>query len=161
MNAAQRILILAGIALIAFTMAFGVAYALFDEHQTLVGMGMHMASGFMEASAGNMQAAHAALDAYGSLSQEYRNEVHSHGHWGMLALILIVLGLVFKRLTLSAGQAVVLASILALSAALFPLGVLMQIGPAAGLGKVFSMLGSSGMILGLLVAVYGLLRPSD
>ncbi len=160
MNTAQRILVLAGIALIACTMVFGVGYALFDEHQTLVGMGTHLATGFMEASGGNMEAAYAALDSYGSLSQEYRNEVHSHGHWGMLSLILIVLGLVFRRLSLSEGQGVLLAWVLALSAALFPLGVLLQIGPAAGLGKVFSMLGSSGMILGLLLAVYGLLRPS-
>ena len=50
MNTAQRILVLAGIALIACTMVFGVGYALFDEHQTLVGMGTHLATGFMEAS---------------------------------------------------------------------------------------------------------------
>jgi hypothetical protein len=161
LNTAQRILILAGVTLIASTMAFGVGYALFDEHQTLVGMGTLMATGFMEASAGNMEAAYAALDAYAALTQEYRNEVHSHGHWGMLSLILIVLGLVFQRLSLSDGQAVMLASVLALSAALFPLGVLLQIGPAAGLGKVLSMAGSGGMILGLLAAVYGLLRPQN
>ncbi|MGI9296034.1 MAG: hypothetical protein ACR2PS_18780, partial [Pseudomonadales bacterium] len=83
MNTAGRILILTGIGLIASTMCFGVAYAIFDEHQTLVGMGTHMATGFMEASGGNMEAAFAALDAYGALTQEYRNEVHSHGHWGM------------------------------------------------------------------------------
>ena len=84
MNRAQRILILSGLALIAFTMAYGVAYALFDEHQTLVGMGTQMATGFMEASGGDMDAAYAALDSYGALTLEYRNEVHSHGHWGML-----------------------------------------------------------------------------
>ena len=47
MNTAQRILILSGLALIACTMAYGVAYAIFDEHQTLVGMCTAMASGFM------------------------------------------------------------------------------------------------------------------
>lgn len=46
MTSAQRNLILSGIALTAMTMAFGVDYALFDEHQTLVGMGPHMATGF-------------------------------------------------------------------------------------------------------------------
>jgi hypothetical protein len=158
MNTAQRVLILTGIALIAITMAFGVGYAIFDEHQTLVGMGMAMTTGFAEAAMGNMEAAYAAMDVYGSLGQEYRYEVHSHGHWGMLSLILIVLGLVFRRLNLSEGQALMLAWVLALSATLFPLGVLLQIGPAAGLGKVLSMLGSVGMILGLLAAVYGLLK---
>jgi len=159
MNTAQRILILTGLALIACTMVYGVAYALFDEHQTLVGMGTQMATGFMEASGGNMEAAYAALDSYGALTREYRYEVHSHGHWGMLALILIVLGLSFNRLALAEKHGVLLAWLLAASAALFPLGVLLQIGPLAGFGKILSVAGSSGMVLGLLIAVYGLLKP--
>jgi hypothetical protein len=158
MTTPQRILILTGIALIVCTMAFGVGYALFDEHQTLVGMGMQMASGFMEASGGDMEAAYTALDSYGAISQEYRNEVHSHGHWGMLSLILIVLGLTFDRMALGEKQGLLVASVLALSATLFPLGVLLQIGPAAGIGKVFSIAGSMGMVFGLLGAVYGLLK---
>ncbi len=44
MTTAQRILILTGIFLIASTMAFGVGYAIFDEHQTLEGMGISMAT---------------------------------------------------------------------------------------------------------------------
>ena len=160
MNGAQRILILSGLALIAFTMAYGVAYALFDEHQTLVGMGTQMATGFMEASGGDMDAAYAALDSYGALTLEYRNEVHSHGHWGMLSLILIILGLSFNRMGLAEKQGVLLACVLAASAALFPLGVLLQIGPAAGFGKILSVAGSIGMVLGLLAAVYGLLRSN-
>ena len=158
MNAAQRILILTGIALIAITMAFGVGYALFDEHQTLVGMGTLMATGFMEAAGGDMTAAFAALDAYGELSREYRNEVHSHGHWGMLSLILICLGLMFDRLALNERQGLLLAALLAASAATFPLGVLLQIGPAAALGKVLAIIGSAGMVVGLLGAVWGILR---
>jgi hypothetical protein len=158
MNTAQRILILTGIALIACTMVFGVGYALFDVHQTQVGMGTFMATGFMEASGGNMEAAFTALDSYGALTQEYRNEVHSHGHWGMLSLVLIVLGLTFNRLAIAEKQATVLAGILAASAALFPLGVLLQIGPAAALGKIFSIAGSVGLVVGLLIVVYGLLK---
>ncbi len=160
MNRAQRILILSGLALIAFTMAYGVAYALFDEHQTLVGMGTQMATGFMEASGGNMDAAYAALDSYGALTLEYRNEVHSHGHWGMLSLILIVLGLSFDRLALAEKHCVLLACLLAASATLFPLGVLLQIGPAAGVGKILAVGGSIGMVLGLLLTVFQLLKKS-
>ena len=158
MTAPQRILILTGIALIAITMAFGVGYTIFDEHQTLMGMGVHMATGFTEAARGDMDASFAALDAYGALNQEYRNEVHSHGHWGMLSLILIVLGLVFERMALADKQRLALAWLLALSAALFPLGVLLQIGPAAAFGKLLSVAGSAGMVLGLLIAAWGLVR---
>jgi hypothetical protein len=152
MSSAQRVLILTGIALIACTMAFGVGYALFDEHQTLVGIGTQLATGFMEAAGGDMESSYAAL------SQEYRNEVHSHGHWGMLSLILIVLGLAFDRVAFSEKTVLLLACLLATSTVLFPLGVLLQIGPAAAIGKIFSVAGSIGMILGLLITVYGLLR---
>ena len=158
---AQKILILTATFLIAFTMAFGVAYALFDEHQTLVGMGTLMATGFMEAAEGNMEASFVALDSYGALAREYGYEVHAHGHWGMLALILLILGLVFKRLGLSEAQGIALAWLLALSAVLFPLGVLLQIGPAASLGKLLAAPASAGMVLGLLVAAWALLRESE
>jgi hypothetical protein len=161
MNSAQRVLILTGVFLIACTMVFGVAYAIFDEHQTLVGMGVQMATGFAEAAKGDMGAAFSALDSYGAISAEYRNEVHSHGHWGMLSLILIVLGLVFDRLSLGEGKTLALAWLLALSATLFPLGVLLQIGPAAALGKVLSVPASMGMILGLLIAAWALARKTQ
>lgn len=158
MNSPRKILISTGLALIAMTMFYGVGYAVFDEHQTLVGMGVAMATGFVEAAAGNMTAAFESFDAYGALGQEYRNEVHSHGHWGMLALILIVLGLVFNRVAFTEQQRKVLAWILALSATLFPLGVLLQIGPAASLGNILSLMGSAGMVLGFLATAYGLMK---
>ena len=158
MIAPQKILLLTGTLLIAITMMYGVGYAIFDEHQTLVGMGVHMATGFAEAARGDMGASYEALEAYGALRQEYGFEIHSHGHWGMLSLVLIILGLVFKRLHLSARGGLMLAWTLALSTALFPLGVVMQIGPVAALGKVLSTAGSIGVILGLVVAVICLLR---
>ena len=158
MTTAQRILILAGIFLIACTMAFGAGYAIFDEHQTLECMGISLATGFMEAAGGDLDAAFAALDRYGSISAEYRHEVHSHGHWGMLSIILIVVGLVFNRLGLSEKHGLLLAGLLSISAALFPLGVLLQIGPAAGLGKLLSMPASAGLVLGLLIVAWLLLQ---
>lgn len=161
MNSAKSILILTGIALIACTMVFGVGYALFDEHQTLTGMGMFMAGGFMEAASGNMNAAFESLDAYGALSREYRSEIHSHGHWGMLSLILIILGLMFDRVALSEKNGILLASLLAFSTATFPLGVLLQIGPAAGIGEVLSVIGSVGMVIGLLVAALSILKNNS
>jgi hypothetical protein len=159
MTGAQRILILTGVFLIAATMAFGVIYAIFDEHQTLVGMGVLMATGFIEAAQGNMDAAFTALDNYGALTREYRSEVHAHGHWGMLSLILIVLGLVYNRLALSERNGLLLAWLLSLSAFLFPLGVLFQIwAVTASIGKLLSVPASLGMVIGLLVAAWGLLN---
>jgi hypothetical protein len=158
MNSPQRVLVLTGLFLIAFTMAFGVWYAIFDEHQTLVGMGVHMATGFAEMAAGNPEASTTALENYADLSREYGREVHAHGHWGMLSLVLIIIGLAFNRLSLGERQGLLLAWLLALSAALFPLGVLLQIGPAAGLGKLLSVPASLGMVLGLLVSAWALIK---
>ena len=77
MSSPQRVLVLTGLFLIAFTMAFGVWYAIFDEHQTLVGMGVHMATGFAEMAAGNPEASTTALENYAALSREYGREVHA------------------------------------------------------------------------------------
>ncbi len=163
MSSAQRVLILTGLFLIAMTMAYGVLYAIFDEHQTLVGMGMLMAGSFVEAAQGNMDAAFASLEAMGALSQEYRYEVHSHGHWGMLSLVLIVVGLVFNRLGLSERNGQWLAWLLAASAFLFPFGVLLHIWqPTTAVGAVLTVPGSAGMILGLLIVAWCLARePAD
>jgi hypothetical protein len=158
MTTPQRILILTGLLLIAFTMAFGVWYAIFDEHQTLVGMGVHMATGFAEMASGNVAASNTALENYADLSREYGREIHAHGHWGMLSLILIIIGLAFNRLAIGERQGVILAWVMALSAALFPLGVLMQIGPAAGLGKLLTVPASLGMVLGLLISAWTLIK---
>ena len=65
---------------------------------------------------------------------------------------------VFDRVSFAENWRIMLAWLLALSATLFPLGVLLQIGPAAGLGGILSLLGSAGMVLGLLATAYGLIK---
>lgn len=160
MIVAQRVLIFTGIFLITCTMAFGVGYAIFDEHQTLMGMGVQLATSFINAAYGDLDGAYQALDRFGQISREYRNEVHAHGHWGMLSLILIVLGLAFEQLPLSNKSAQHLAWLLALSAVSFPLGVLLQITDAVVVGKAFSIVGSLGMASGLLLSVWLLIRKS-
>jgi hypothetical protein len=40
----------------------------------------------------------------------------------------------------------------------FPLGVLLQIGPLASLGKVLAVLGTIGLVLAMFVIVIGVLR---
>lgn len=161
MHLENRILILSGLSLIAMTMFFGVYYAVFDEHQTLVGMGVAMMNGFVEAAAGDRVAAYAALQQYGEIAAEYKREIHFHGHWGFLSLILILYGLVVHKLGYGRRVRVGLASGLATSAAVFPLGVLLQIGPLASLGKVLAVLGTIGLVLAMFVIVIGVLRGQE
>jgi hypothetical protein len=162
MSYAQKILILTGVLLIGITMLFGSGYALFDQQQTLVGMGMAMTQGFTEAAQSNMHAAHAAMEQFGAISQEYRRKIHAHGHWGVLSLILLILGLVFNRLQLSDKNQQLLAWLLSASAFLFPLGVLLQIWAlTAPIGALLAIPASSGMIIGLLITGWALLKEPD
>ena len=154
----NRILIVAGLALVILTMAFGVWYALFDEHQTLVGMGVSMANGFADAARGDLESAYLSLDKYAAISREYHAEVHFHGHWGMLGLILIVYGVIMDSLSYSARTRLILAVLLASSATMFPLGVLLQASALHAVGKSIAMLGSVGMVLGMIALAAGVLR---
>ena len=161
MHLENRILILSGLSMIAMTMFFGVYYAVFDEHQTLVGMGVAMMNGFVEAAGGDEAAAYAALQQYGEIAAEYKREIHFHGHWGFLSLVLILYGLVVHKLGYGRRARAGVAAGLATSAAAFPLGVLLQIGPLALFGKVLAVLGTVGLVLAMLVIVIGVLRGHE
>ena len=161
MNRENRILILTGLAMIAATMFYGFWYAVFDEHQTLVGMIVALMNGFLEAARGNLPGAYDAIGEYGRIAREYRREVHFHGHLGFLSLILILYGLVAHTIRFSQRTRELLAMCLAASAALFPIGILLQIGPMAGLGEILAILGSIGLVLGMFVVVVGILRRQE
>jgi hypothetical protein len=161
MHLENRILIFSGLSLTAMTMFFGFYYAVFDEHQTLVGMGVAMMNGFVEAAGGDRVAAYAALQQYGEIAAEYKREIHFHGHSGFLGLVLILYGLVVHKLGYGRRARVGVASGLATSAAVFPLGVLLQIGPLASLGKVLAVLGTIGLVLAMFVIVIGVSRGQE
>ncbi len=158
MRSENRILIFSGLALVVVTMFFGVYYAFFDEHQTLVGMGIALATSFTEAAAGNLEGSYAAIANFEALNREYRMEVHFHGHFGFLGLTLILLGLAVHSLGFPDATRKRLAATLALCAFLFPVGVLLQTGPLAGAGEVLASAGTFGLVLSMLVASVGILR---
>lgn len=158
MRAENRILTGAGLALVATTMFFGLWYAIFDEHQTLMGMGMSLATAFVEAASGNLAQAHAAIDQYAATAAEYRLEVHFHGHLGFLGLVLILMGLVAHALGFGERNRRRLAVVLALGALLFPVGVILQIGPLAPAGSAIAAAGAAGLTIGVFAFFVGMLR---
>jgi hypothetical protein len=158
MRKENRILILGGLGLIALTMFFGFWYAVFDEHQTLVGMGVALATGFAEAAQGNLDAAYVAIDQYAVTAREYGHEIHFHGHFGFLGVTLILYGLVAHTLGFGDSARVRLATLLAASAFLFPFGVFLQIVAMDQLGKALAVVGSIGLVLGMFGVVIGVLR---
>ena len=166
MQRENRILILTGLALVALTMIFGFYYAVFDEHQTLAGMGIALATGFAEAASGDLMAANAALDRYGEIAREYKQEIHFHGHWGFLSVILMLMGLVVHTFNLNDGVRFRVSALFAGGAVAFPLGIALQtgalgrVGLLTQLGSALANLGVIALIIGMLAFAFGILRAS-
>ena len=160
MNRAQNLLIIGGLALAVIGMGYGLYYALFDEHQTLEGMGIALATGFSQAADGKHPEANSALERYGSTRFEYVREVHAHSHWISLGMVLIALGAAFNLVSFPERIRFYIAVILICGATLFPLGVLLQTTTMAFPAKVIAGTGTVALIGGLATVVWGLLLPA-
>jgi len=161
MIAAQKLLVIGGLALAIIGMSYGLYYALFDEHQTLEGMGMSLAKGFALAAERNLPEAHGAIDDYGAIRYEYVREVHAHSHWISLSMVLIVLGIAFNRIAYGERARFLIAVTLVCGSLLFPLGSILQTFPLGMLAKVITGIGSIAVIGGLATATLGLLLPEQ
>jgi len=126
MSHSGRILIISGLLLVIWGMSYGLWYAVFDEHQTLVRMGASLASAFAQAAKRELPAANAALNDYAAARFEYVREVDVHSHWSGLAVLLFVLGLMFEQVAFEERKRRMLAWALVAGSFLFPLGVILQ-----------------------------------
>lgn len=126
MSAAQRLLVLGGIALALIGMSYGLWYALFAEHQELDGIGKSLATGFSAAAERHPAETDGALRQYRELKYAYDRHVDVHGHWIGLAMLAILLGIAFERLHFSESVKLLLAGGLLIGSLMFPLGVLLQ-----------------------------------
>jgi hypothetical protein len=158
MTASQRLLLSAGLAIVSLGMAYGFWYALVDEHPTLEGMGISLASAFVQAAQGNMNEARQSLEVYGATRYEYVREVHSHGHLAALSTMLLVLGLFFNQLAFAEKTRVLLASVLIFGTLALPFGAFLEIYVNGPIPSVLSGLGALAIIGGLGAAMAGLLR---
>ena len=160
MSRGRRLLLFGGIALALWGMSYGLWYAVFAEHQAVDGIGASLASGFSAAAERNSTAADAALHRYRAAKYNYDRQVDVHGHWIGLAMLLIVVGIGYERVALSAGLKFLAALGLFAGACLFPLGVLLQTvshGPAP---KGIAIAGSALVIASLAALTYGFARKT-
>jgi len=160
MTSARRILIMGGIALALWGMAYGLWYAAFAEHQALDGIGASLTSAFSSAAQRAPEAAQAALSRYRETKYVYDRQVDVHSHWIGLAILLIVLGLALDHVSLPEGVKRLLAVASVAGAVLFPLGVLLQtidhgIGPRA-----IAVAGSALLVVSLVAFAFGFARAS-
>jgi hypothetical protein len=155
MSAARRLLLVGGIGLALLGMIYGVWYAVFAEHQEIDGMGKALTMSFSAAAERNDAMAQNAREQYREIKYDYDRHVDVHGHWIGLAMVLIVLGMGFDRVSWSEQVRTLLAAGLVLGALLFPLGVLLQTlnhGPGS---RALAVGGSTLVIAALVGTVLG------
>jgi len=161
MSGTRKLLIFGGLALALWGMGWGLAYAVFFEHQMLDRMGGQISSGFMHAAERNMPAADAALGAYAHSQFNYVRQVDVHSHWIGLAMVLIVLGIAFDRLAFDDRKRFCLALLLVVGSVIFPLGVILQTVTAGALPSALAVTGAALVTVGLAGAVLGFVRQSS
>jgi len=157
MTGSQKILLSAGLALTILGMAYGLWYALVDEHPTLERMGVSLASSFAEVAVGEMEQARESLNSYGETRFEYIREVHVHGHLVALSTLLLVLGLFFNQLAFPERIRLYLASLLVFGTVALPLGSVVEMFTSGLLPKAVSLLGAVAVIVGMSAVAAGFL----
>lgn len=158
MSADRKLLIIGGLLLAALGMIYGLHYALFVEHQTLDSMGGSLAEAFVSATNRNLPQSHAAVDLYAKTKYAYVRQVDVHSHWIGLAMLLILFGSLFDRVSLSLRVRFYVALIFLAGAFLFPLGVLLQTAMKGPLPSMLAVCGSVFVIVALSASAWGLSR---
>lgn len=161
MSGSRRMLVVGGVALAVWGMAYGLWYAVFAEHQALDGIGASLAGGFVAAAQRNVATMHASLDRYREAKYIYDRQVDVHGHWIGLAMLLIVLGIGFERVNFAEGLRKLLAGALLAGAAIFPLGVLLQTMSHGAGPQAVAIVGSGLVIAGMVGATIGVMKPGS
>lgn len=161
MSAARKLLVIGGLALALWGMAYGLYYAVFVEHQTLDRIGGALATAFARAAERRMPEAQASLDAYAQAQFVYVRQVDVHSHWIGLALILFVLGIAFDRVGFSERQRFAWAMALLIGSVIFPLGVLLETVDRGPGPKAVAILGSALIIVSLAAIAWGFARGGE
>ncbi len=158
MSGARRLLLAGGIALAFWGMGYGLWYAVFAEHQALEEIGASLSTAFSGAAQRDVAQSAIALLRYRESKYVYDRQVDVHSHWIGLAMVLIVLGLCFDRVSFSEKTKLWLAAGFLAGACLFPLGVLFQVYDHGPLPRVLAISGSALEIASLGVIALGLAR---
>jgi hypothetical protein len=158
MSGSRKLLLVGGLALTIWAMAFGLWYALFAEHQDLERMGTSVATAFVSAGERKLPDARTALDSYAATRFRYVRYVDVHSHWGGLALLLIVLGAIFDRVGIAERKRLYLAAMLVVGSVIFPLGVILEVLDRGMLPKAIAVLGTALITVALAAVALGFAR---
>ena len=149
MSPARKLLIVSGLLLTIWGLSWGLVYAVFFEHETLDTLGGQITTAFVHGAQRNLPQAHADLAAYAGTEFRYIRQVDVHSHWTGLAMMLIVLGAAFERVSFSEPVRMRLAVALAVGSGVFPLGVILQTLMPGAMPSVLAITGAALVIIGL------------
>jgi hypothetical protein len=139
-------------------MGYGLWYAVFAEHQALEEIGASLSTAFSSAAQRDAVQSGAALLRYKESKYIYDRQVDAHSHWIGLAMVLIVLGLCFEKVSFSEKTKFWLAIGLLVGACVFPLGVLFQVYDHGPLPRILAISGSALEIASLCLIALGFAR---
>jgi len=157
MSRSQKILLYAGAVLSILAMAYGVWYAVVDEHPTLERMGVSLASAFAEVANGNMDRAGEFLAAYGDTRFEYMRDVHTHSHLAALGTLLLALGLLFGQVAFPERIRSYLAILLVFGSFALPMGSFLEMFQDGVVPTAVAAFGALALIAGLAATAAGLM----
>jgi hypothetical protein len=156
----SRLLIFGGLALAAFGMLYGLHYAVFVEHQTLDQLGGSLTQAFQHAADRHPTQSRVALDAYRETKYDYVRQVDAHSHWIGLAMLMIVLGVLFERVSFRESVRQAFALSLLVGSAVFPLSVILQTYHHGAMAlKALAVVSSGLVIVGMAATAWGFGRP--
>ena len=158
MSGPRRLLLVGGMGLAIWGMAYGWCYAVFAEHQALDGMGSSLTMLFSAAAERDDSRAESAYNSYAEAKYVYDRQVDVHSHWIGLAMLLVLIGIAFDRASFPERAKVWLAIALLLGAFVFPLGVLLQTQSHGTFPRGVAIAGSGLMILALAATIAGFAR---
>lgn len=161
MSPARKLLIVSGLLLTFWGLSWGLVYAVFFEHQTLDSLGAQITTAFIRAAERNLPEAHTSLAAYADTEFRYVRQVDVHSHWTGLAMMLIVLGAAFERVSLSESMRMRLAAVLVVGTVVFPLGVILQTLMSGPMPSVVAVAGAALVIGGLAGTAWGFARAGQ
>ena len=161
MSPARKLLIVSGLLLTIWGLSWGLVYAVFVEHQTLDSLGGQITTAFVHAAERNLSQAHASLATYADTEFRYVRQVDVHSHWTGLAMMLIVLGAAFERVSFSDRVRMCLAAALVVGAVVFPLGVILQTLMRGAMPSVLAVAGAALIIIGVGGVAVGFARAGQ
>ena len=146
MTSANKTYIVGGLLLVLIGLIFGVYYAIFDEHQTLVAMGMAFAQSFFEAAGGNEAGVSESIETFRANSFEYIREVSFHAHIIELGTLALIIPLFAHRIGWNDGRKLLIARLFIVGSLVFTLGVLAQTLAMSALTQALAV-GGSGLVI--------------